>query len=386
MAKKFNVTGVCIPEKHYMVDISGRIDNIAGSDIQEGRYFTINRARQYGKTTTLYLLEKRLKEKYLVIRLSFEATDELFVSRYLLAEGLVRKISRILKMQNVEQRILMDWNQPISEQFPFDDFSEHITTLCKNAGKEIILMIDEVDKNSDNQIFLTFLGLLRNKYLEQQQGNDCTFKSVILAGVYDIKNLKLKLRPEETSKYNSPWNIASDFNLDMSFSATEIAGMLEEYEKDYHTGMDILAMAGMLYDYTSGYPFLVSRLCKLIDETVAETEKYPDRHAAWTREGFQEAVRLLLAEPNTLFDDMRKKLSDYPGLRRMLYELLYEGQSFPYNMDDEMLNIAGMFGYIKEYEGKVMVSNRIFETRLYNLFMSEERICSAISGIAFIAG
>ena len=85
-----------------------------------------------------------------------------------------------------------------------------------------------------------------------------------------------------------------------------------------------------------------------------------------------------MTESNTLFDDLRKKLSDYPNLRRMLYELLYEGQSFPYNTDDEILDIASMFGYIKECEGKVMVSNRIFETRLYNLFVSEERIHSAI--------
>ncbi len=28
-----------------------------------------------------------------------------------------------------------------------------------------------------------------------------------LAGVYDIKNLKLKLRPESEHQYNSPWNI-----------------------------------------------------------------------------------------------------------------------------------------------------------------------------------
>ena len=100
-------------------------------------------------------------------------------------------------------------------------------------------------------------------------------------------------------------------------------GMLEEYETDYYAGMNIPARARMLYDYTSVSPFLVSRLCKLIDETVVGTEKYPDRHAAWTREEFQEAVRLLLAESNTLFEDMHKKLSDYPSLRRMLYELLY---------------------------------------------------------------
>ena len=50
----------------------------------------------------------------------------------------------------------------------------------------------------------------------------------------------------------------------------------------------------------------------------------------------------------------------------MLYELLYEGQSFPYNTDEEIMDIARMFGYIRECDGKVMISNRIFETRLYN--------------------
>ena len=33
-----------------------------------------------------------------------------------------------------------------------------------------------------------------------QQGKDQTFQSVILAGVYDIKTLKLKLHPQDESK------------------------------------------------------------------------------------------------------------------------------------------------------------------------------------------
>ncbi len=43
--------------------------------------------------------------------------------------------------------------------------------LCSSLDREIVLIIDEVDKNSDNQIFLSFLGLLRHKYLEQRQGS-----------------------------------------------------------------------------------------------------------------------------------------------------------------------------------------------------------------------
>ena len=49
MPKRFCVTGTCIPEKNYMVDISGRIDQIIRDYIEKGQYFTINRARQYGK-------------------------------------------------------------------------------------------------------------------------------------------------------------------------------------------------------------------------------------------------------------------------------------------------------------------------------------------------
>jgi hypothetical protein len=37
-----------------MVDTSGKIDVIVHDYIEQGAYFTINRARQYGKTTTLF--------------------------------------------------------------------------------------------------------------------------------------------------------------------------------------------------------------------------------------------------------------------------------------------------------------------------------------------
>lgn len=55
-----------------MVDLSNRIQQIINQYIESGQYFTINRARQYGKTTLLYLLEKELrKQDYLVLSLSF---------------------------------------------------------------------------------------------------------------------------------------------------------------------------------------------------------------------------------------------------------------------------------------------------------------------------
>ena len=69
--KEFNTTAVCIPEKHYMVDISDKIDIIRNM-IRKGKYFTINRARQYGKTTTLNMLKRTLMSEYEVISLDFQ--------------------------------------------------------------------------------------------------------------------------------------------------------------------------------------------------------------------------------------------------------------------------------------------------------------------------
>ncbi len=48
--------------------------------IHQGNYFTINRIRQYGKTTMLSLLEEYLKEKYYVINISFEGVGEEYFS------------------------------------------------------------------------------------------------------------------------------------------------------------------------------------------------------------------------------------------------------------------------------------------------------------------
>lgn len=378
MPKRFCVTGACIPEKNYMVDISGRIDRIIKEYIEDGRYFTINRARQYGKTTTLFLLERKLREDYLVISLSFEAADEYFQSLSSLAEGLIMDIGECLRNQNIPEDILNEWFSPISEKFPMRSLGMKISSLCRHSEKKIVLMIDEVDKSSDNQIFLSLLGLLREKYLKWQQGREETFQSVILAGVYDVKTLKLKLHPKEESKYNSPWNIAADFMMDMSFSAEDIKTMLEGYEKDYGTGMDLSHISSLLYDYTAGYPYLVSKICQLADERIAGTEEFPEKSSAWTKAGILSAIKLLLKESNTLFDDMTKKLLDYPQLKEMIQKILFGGIAFPFKREMPMIDLGVTFGFLRDKDGIVAVSNRIFETQLYDLFLAEMAVNSEL--------
>lgn len=159
----------------------------------------------------------------------------------------------------------------------------------------------------------------------------------------------------------------------MNFSVQDIAKMLSEYEQDYHTGMDIEQMANLIYDYTSGYPFLVSGFCKIIDENIAGSEKFPNHSAAWKKDGFLEAVKVILTEKNTLFESMINKLQEYPELKQMIYEILFQGVSIAYNSDSYAIDIGMMFGFLKQENELVKIANRIFETRFYNFFLSEER-------------
>ncbi|MBR1390730.1 MAG: AAA-like domain-containing protein [Lachnospiraceae bacterium] len=363
MVRKFNVTGLCVPEKHYMVDISKKLERIVAM-IEDDEYFTINRARQYGKTTTLSRLDEGLRNQYTVLQLSFEGVgDGAFSNDKAFVQFLIKKIATELEYGNHDGGQIELWadTSVLSEGDAFDNLSDKITELCRTSDQEIVLMIDEVDKSSDNQIFLNFLGMLRNKYLLRQKNRDVTFKSVILAGVYDVKNLKLKLRSDEEQKYNSPWNIAADFNVDMSFSAEEIATMLSEYEKDYHTGMDVERMSRELYFYTSGYPFLVSRLCKWIDE---------DGDKKWTVDNLRTAEKELLKCRNTLFDDLIKNIENNGDLKQLITNILYYGYTQGFNLSDPVIQKGAMLGILSEKDHEVAISNVIFETYLYDYLVS----------------
>ena len=349
MKKEFNTTGSCNPAQHYMVDVSKKLANIEDF-IHRGKYFTINRARQFGKTTTLKALFRNLSEQYVVIFISFEIGDAIFDSVESFCEGLGFKISEAAGVSPEQADFWLNEYKCAS----FEGLSAKITAFCKSQSKPVLLLIDEVDKSTDNQLFLNFLGMLRNKYLDRDmKGMNSTFHSVILAGVYDVKNLKLKLRPDEERKYNSPWNIATDFDVDMTFHPDEIITMLNEYEAEHNTGMDRELISNEIYKYTSGYPFLVSKICELIDRRF-------DRD--WSERGIQMAVKeIVKGNSGTLIDDISKNLENNEELRSFMYSISVNGQTYTYTMINPLIKIADMFSYIKDVDGKTAIHNLIFE-------------------------
>ena len=355
MRKKFNDVGLCFPEDHFMGDISKKLAATYAM-VEDGAYFIINRPRQYGKTTMLDTLANKLlaSDDYMPFRMSFEGiSDRTFLDESYLAPGFIRLMAKSARSYAPDKQAELLAAAPTVTNL--DELSNFITDFVEKTDKKVVLMIDEVDKSSNNQLFVSFLGMLRDKYLNRKL--DKTFHAVVLAGVHDVKSLKLKIRPESESKYNSPWNISTTFKIDMNLNPSEIKPMLEEYVQVRGVKMDTQWVADRLFFFTSGYPYLVSKLCKIIDEDILP-EKLDKE---WTEDDVNQAFNLILrAEQNANFQTLVKNLEHYPELYELVYSMIFDSYILFYEPHNPVIQYGFTYGIFAHTEtSRVVIHNKI---------------------------
>ncbi len=368
MKKRFNTTGTCFPDQHYMMDNSGKLDQVMAL-IERGEYFTISRPRQYGKTTILFTLSEKLKisSNYFPIFLNFQGIDSKWnETDTAFAKMFISELHKFFEYSYPDVASFIE--EQTKEITDMGALSRFITHLANRFDKKLILLIDEVDASSNYDAFLNFLGMLRTKYLGRVMPNHHTFFSIVLAGVHDVKNLKFKLRNPHQAQYNSPWNIATEFKVEMSFNPTEIAPMLHEYSRAEGISMDIPTIAQRLHYHTAGYPFLVSRLCQIIAEDILPERENPTN---WTLEDVEMAVQLLLKEENTNFESVFKNLENNNDLYDLAYEVLIEGTVIPFNPNEPVTKLGRIYGIFKD-NGRLRIHNRIYEQLIYDYMATKE--------------
>ena len=167
MNKRFNITGSCIPEQHYMVDITERLEKIRDM-IDKGAYFVINGGHQYGKTTTLNALESFLTPEYLAINLDFQllsntdfSTEGRFVSAF------AREMYRNNAFSSVVSNDIVDAIKRLKDDnksFVLADLFDVFCDICAETEKSVVLIIDEIDTAANNTVFVDFLSMLRGYY------------------------------------------------------------------------------------------------------------------------------------------------------------------------------------------------------------------------------
>ena len=366
--KQFNTEGICCPERHYMVDIHAKVATIR-TLIDNKKYFTINRPRQYGKTSMLAKLADVLQPQYYVISLSFQGVGaEVFADGRTFLSNFLSLGTKYMQMARFPKRLISAWDGPLfsvvsavrnvgrkltgkTSDTSFVELRERIVRFCASADKPVVLMIDEVDQASNCRVFLDFLGVLRENHLQNR--HEASFQSVILAGVTDVQSLNANIRPDGERGLYSPWNIATDFNVDMSFSAEEIAGMLREYETDHQTGMNVPAVSREIRRLTSGYPYIVSWLCNWLDTNGSRD---------WTVSGVQKAGEAYRRSDSLLLENIQDMIENNKDLKELLIRLLFYGAKYAYKPRLPETDLGVVYGILTEGpDNRTVISNLLFE-------------------------
>ena len=104
MRRRFNITGSCNPQWHYMVRIDDRLKKIKEDYVDYGSYFIINRGRQYGKTTTLEALKRYLKDEYTVLSLDFQQMGtEDFADASTFVQAFAKKLNKAFELSLIHK-------------------------------------------------------------------------------------------------------------------------------------------------------------------------------------------------------------------------------------------------------------------------------------------
>jgi hypothetical protein len=350
--------------------------------IDKGHYFAINRPRQYGKTTTLatILFNLSKSEDFLPIFISFEGLgDKTFDDGEAFSQTFLHLFSERNSYKKSSYIDVIELEKQNAKSLKL--LSNSISKIVDSIDKKIVLMIDEVDSAGNHDLFIKFLAMLRDKYISASMGLDSTFHNVILCGLYDVKSLKLKIRNDSQSEYNSPWNIAIDFTVDMSFNPDEITTMLSEYTNETGTTMDIESISQRLHLWTSGYPFLVSKLCKIIAETILSSRD--DKN--WTTSDVDNAVVMLLREQNTLFDHIMKTLENDSELHDFLQSIALGYSEYNFKLQNPNINLAYMHGFInRSPDDKLQIHNKIYEEYITDYFVSKRETCTKTKRISSV--
>ena len=138
-----------MPDEHYMVNIDERLKEIKEL-VDSGKYFTIHKARQYGKTTTLLALEKYLQKEYDVVSLDFQMfgagefdNENTFALSF--AGSFLQALKRNNASYTVEYTKTIDRLLQIVDEersnFRLKRLFEYLSDICRVSARKIVLMI-----------------------------------------------------------------------------------------------------------------------------------------------------------------------------------------------------------------------------------------------------
>ena len=362
----FEKSGVVDPKASYYVPLEN-VTNMDNQDIKTmvdyGRYFSIFAPRQSGKTTFFegFCSELEKDPAYISILLSFQDYKGLAGSKFysLIQEGINEQLLQRLEKVRCNSldtvRTLLA-TLDITDHISFRELFQALNRTIK--AKKIVIFIDEFDGIPLHELE-NFLTTLRELYQKYKKRTDKALYSVGLVGIRNITKLIVG--------GVSPFNIADQVSFP-PFSLKNVRDLYGQYTEETNQPFTEGAVE-KVYEETAGQPWLVNRLGTILSINIR-----PETTAPITKEDVEKAIKLLLKERNSHFENLLEKAKRH---KETFVEIVFDGVD--YNPDDEDQSWLEQYGLVKEKNEKARVANVIYKRRFLKAFFRESDASADIS-------
>jgi hypothetical protein len=354
----FEKSGVVDPGASYYVPLEN-VTNMDNQDIKTmvdlGRYFSIFAPRQSGKTTCLedfcHKLEK--DSTYVAIILSFQRYKNLDKERFyqvIQKDFYIQLIDRLDAVHCPKLGVVRAYldSHKLSDHISVSELFEELNRIIES--KKIIIFIDEFDGIPINELE-NFLATLRELYQKYKKSKDKALYSVGLVGIRNITKLVVG--------GVSPFNIADQVKLP-PFTLKNVRDLYAQYTGETNQPFTEEAVK-RVFDETAGQPWLVNRL-----GTILTVDIKPETTDPITEEDVERAVRNLLKERNTHFDNLLEKAKLH---KETFVEVVFNGVE--YNPDDQDQSWLEEYGLINERADMAVAANLIYQRRFLKAFFQD---------------
>ena len=315
--RRFNTEGPVRLDDHYAIPPLERVDleELLGL-IQAKRYFVLHAPRQTGKTSALLALRDLLNSgeagEFRCVDVNVEVGQ---VARDDTAEGM----RAILSILSSRAQLLGDgflrtaWPDILATSGPNDALRDALTQWCMANPTPLVLLIDEIDSLVGDTL-LSVLRQLRAGYQLRPAGFP---QSVVLCGVRDIRDYRIRSSSGEVIAGGSPFNIAAKSLRLGDFTEAETGALIAQHTAE--TGQQFTPEAlDAVWKQTQGQPWLVNALCA---EACFDNKAGRDRSRAISLDDIFAAREELILSRCTHLDQLAHKLEE-ERVRRVVEPLL----------------------------------------------------------------
>ena len=318
--RRFNTEGPVLPDDHYTIPPLERMDAEELLDlIQAKRYFVLHAPRQTGKTSTLIALRDLLNSgeagDYRCVNVNVEVGQ---VARDDTARGIRAILSNLadcalLLGDDYPDRI---WPDVLAKAGPENALKGLLTRWCLENRTPLVLLVDEIDSLVGD----TLLSVLRQLRAGYEQRPKAYPHSVVLCGVRDIRDYRIRASSGEMIAGGSPFNIAAKSLRLGDFNEAETRSLLLQHTTE--TGQRFTPAAQRaVWEQTRGQPWLVNALCAGV---CFDNKAGRDRSQAIEADDIYAAREELILSRRTHLDQLAHKLEE-DRVRRVVEPILSGG-------------------------------------------------------------